>query len=184
MSLFLSWIKSINKNEVFAFLIGVATILAMVFSGILLYENKPSISIREPKIENLDPQGNCRLYFGFENIGSRSAKKLEGKIIILNKTLDNSPDYYAFLSPVNELPSKTPSSYWDDEGLKLKGDVPPKYIIIEFTYRDSLLFFKKFDQRIYKKWGGVSEGKYYPDFTDITSKDEKDEIDKYLSELK
>lgn len=138
---------------------------------------RPYITIVAPGIKPLSQSPPYRIQITMENIGVHPVEDLYGKIIIIDKNLKGEPQFVFGISVANEIPTKTPTPWYND-GLNLPTNVAPQYIVLAISYIDPILN-KSHRQTFFMKWDGVVNGQTSPDFVHV-SKDEKQKIEEHL----
>lgn len=152
-------------------------ILSSLFGGGIitwLFSNTPKIDIEKPGIKKIDGNQFWRLQITMLNSGHRPASNLYGEIIIFKQDLRDKPQIINF-SVANKIYFNSPTPYYND-GIKLFGNMDPYFIILKIKYRDWLI---PHSETFFMKWGGITNGKFHPDFTH-TSSGEKKKIKDYL----
>jgi len=105
------------------------------------------------------------------NIGKRPATNTTMKIAIVDKQLQKT-SFSTEYPIINDVPPNNPTPYYNDS-LQLGTNVPAQFIVMEINYEDTL-DKKKYTQTYYMKWEGVTNGTTHPDFTHLTSLEDKE----------
>jgi len=142
--------------------------------------NRPYFTITNPGIKPLPQSPPYRIQITMENIGVRPAYDLFGKIYIVDKNLKSDPQFTFDFSIANEIPTKTPTPWYNDT-LRLPTNVSPQYIVLAIKYKDPVVN-KFFPQIFFMKWDGVANGQTHPDFVHA-SKEEKQKIGDHLKDF-
>jgi len=142
--------------------------------------NRPYFTIMKPGIKPLPQSPPFRIQITMENIGVRPAYDLMGKIYIIDKNLKRGPQFIFEFSVANEIPTKTPTPWYNDS-LLLPKNVSPQYVVFAIKYTDPVVK-KSFAQAFFMKWDSVVNGRFYPDFVHV-SIEEKLKIKEHLKIL-
>ena len=143
---------------------------------------RPYFTLAAPGIKPLPQSPPFRIQITMENIGVDPAYDLIGMIFFVEKSLTKPPEFTFNFSIANDIPSKTPTPWYNDD-LVLPANVPPHYIVLGIKYYDPILK-KSFAQVFYMKWAGVSNGQTYPDFVHVAIEDKKPIFEHLENELK
>jgi hypothetical protein len=142
---------------------------------------RPYFTIEAPGIKALPSSPPYRIQITMRNVGVHPAAVLQGKILFVDAALATRPAYNFEFSVANDVPSGSPTPWYNDS-LMLPNNVPPMYIILAISYRDDILG-RTYSQGFYMRWHGVENGQTHPDFVHVSTS-EKVRIEKAVrSEL-
>jgi hypothetical protein len=121
---------------------------------------RPYLTLKESPIINLQ-KNNINFEFNFINVGIHPAFKMSSKTIICNESLDIKPVHIDEYAIANDIPNNTSISLLINmKPEEFSPDIPtvrPYYIVIALHYTDPVTN-KNYEQTIYLKWSGISEG--------------------------
>lgn len=142
---------------------------------------RPYINIAAPGIKPLPKSPPYRIQINMENTGTNTAVDLRARLLMFDQSLKSPPVAQIEISVANDIPSKTPTPYYNDAVL-LPQNHPPQFIVLALKYNDAITK-KAYSQVWYMKWDGIVAGVTNPDFVHV-SPEEKTRIipyiDKYL----
>lgn len=103
--------------------------------------------------------------FKFLNVGTHPATELTSKTLVFHESLLEKPILIDTYSVVNDIPRDTTTSlllHFDSQHMDPnKPDLDAHYIVISLDYMDPILK-ESYNQIIFIKWPGVSQGRVHP----------------------
>ena len=128
---------------------------------------RPYFTIEAPGIKPLPSSPPYRIQITMQNVGAHPATALEGKISFVDAALAAKPAYTFDFSVANDVPSGSPTPWYNDS-VMLPNNVPPMYVILAVSYRDDIIG-RGYSQEFYMKWQGVENGQTHPDFVHVSA---------------
>jgi len=140
---------------------------------------RPYLTMQEsPQVTMKD---NLNLEFKFYNVGVHPAEELSSRSLVFNESMETTPIHNETFEVVNEIPRDSSSSLLISIETSTinpnEQNIKPYYIVISLQYDDPILK-KVFQQTVFFKWNGVTEGRIQPIIHVQT--DEKTQILNYL----
>lgn len=124
---------------------------------------RPYFILKDSPTVNLNKEISLELKFN--NVGIHPAVDFSSETIVFDERLSSKPIHHDESAIVNEIPKDASSSLVmivpSDEINPEQQNINAQYVVVDLQYEDPILN-KSYNQTIYMKWNGVSEGILQP----------------------